>query len=207
VWLPGTTRPATTRSVGPPDPDNLSRLCLALDATGYSNRAVLDQKAVQARLLRLSLALLADIGVDIGLVRQDAGDGTTLVLPPDVDPVRALPILLDRIAEHLLADNRDHADRIRLRVALAFGPVPHGDLGWIGQTVIETHRMLDSEQLRTHLDLDPESDLAVVLSSILYDLYVSPNFGTISPDAFTQEAIVHKKYQKPAWIWRRQRSA
>src|SRR5579859_1432440 len=97
------------------------RMGFVLDVAGYGGRSVPGRDSVQRRLRRLVVATLAECGLrlDASVVdHQWTGDGINAILPADIDPPAVLAVLLRSLAAGLSRDNAEHADRIRLRMAI-----------------------------------------------------------------------------------------
>jgi hypothetical protein len=193
------------------DPDNpaflgeefVPAIGISLDTVGYGSKPFSQQQDVQARLPRLTGAILGDIGLQYdGLPRKMSGDGLDVFLPPATDPTRALPGLLSATAARLAEDNKRFQDRIRIRMAIGFDLITRGRGGLGGELIIAIKRLVDCPPVRQAMIDHPESDLAVVVSHELHDM-VARTGSLQGAFAFSRIDVVmkSKNYNTSAWLW------
>jgi hypothetical protein len=177
------------------------RLGFGVDLVGYGARSAPEKEQAQRRLRGLLTGVLGDLGVAQDETdTQVSGDGVLAFLPARVPVPVALPALLRSWCQRLAADNARYADRMRLRMAVAVGPVGWSELGFTGGTVVELGRLLDCGPLRTAIDEHP-GDLAVLVSDALFTPVVRQRYPGLDPDRFTPCAIRVKEYAAQAWLW------
>ncbi len=145
----------------------------------------------------------------VGLERDQwhkelTGDGEIDVLPPGVDVTRVVGDFVRALTTALGEVNEDHLreDRIRLRLAVHYGAVAHGALGFAGQTVIVAFRLLDSEPLRRVLHEQPDLNLACLLSESLYRDAVATGLSGLPPSAFEPVRLQVKGHSLGGYILR-----
>ena len=198
-------------------PPGRRRLCLAVDIEKYSAR----DNAGMVRLQRVLLRTLRSACARAGVVwdrcgRQAQGDGYLLVLEPDTDETRAVPRLLDGLAEGLAAANERSAGtnsgaagassatpwRIRMRASLHQGIVHEADSGYAGSAVVDLFRVLDSGPVRRALDESPDICLVAAFSDRLYQDLVGTGYEGLSADGFERAEIkvAVKNFTGVAWI-------
>ena len=178
------------------------RLIFAVDVVGYGARPGPRKREVQKRIVDLAAAVLGEIDVSHrDVIRQDAGDGMTVVLPDTVEVHRALPKLLHGWRDHLARDNEQFRDRIRIRLALAVGPIARAPLGFDGSTIVEVDRLLNSPPLRRAVVDNPESDLVAMVSQQLYNDVVGNGEPGLTAAEFTHTQVRAKEYTRPAHLW------
>lgn len=180
------------------------RMAFVLDVAEYGKRAVPARDAVQQRLRRLVVATLAECGLKLGepaIDHQWTGDGINAILPADIDPTVVLTTLLRSLAASLARDNRGHADRIRLRMAVGVGLFERGPAGFGGPVIVDINRIVDSAALRSALAAEPGADLVVAIGDRAYGLIIEPGYPGIPAGQFTRAYVVSKEYAAPAWIW------
>jgi hypothetical protein len=197
--IAASTQPAGTAVSG-------VRLCFAADIERFSRFRTPEAARAQRRFVDL----LDDARRHAGLPTmhtdlQKSGDGQFDVLPPALDESRAIPLLVEGLIDALARTNTDqnaHA-RLRIRVALHRGHVSSGINGWIGEPTIAVHRLLDSPSLRRALADHPESDLALIVSDVLFRDVIAHGFGHLSPDAFTRVSVSlpDKNFEEDGWIY------
>jgi O-acetyl-ADP-ribose deacetylase (regulator of RNase III) len=201
--VPTTDDPAPTL---PPPAEPLARKTLQLgfsiDVVGFGGRSARGREAVQHRLLALLSQILADAGTDLDHVdRIWQGDGASVYLPSDVDPTRIVTSLVDATIHRLTEDNRRHADRIRLRMAMTVGLLGQGITGYTGPIIVDLARMIDAPALRHAIAEEPDRALAVLLSDYVYGHLVQPGFSELSAAPFRRVEVVVKEFAAPAWLW------
>lgn len=178
------------------------RMGFVVDVADYSQRTEPGQCAVQQRLAALLSDVMRDIGTTLGqCYTQGTGDGMNVFLPLATDISRALPVLLTATASRLVRDNRQHADRIKLRMATDFGPVRPAAAGFSGNTIISFGRLVDSAPIRQAVSGQSAADLAVLVSDWLFAAVVSQGYAGLDPARFTRVQAVVRNFQADAWLW------
>ena len=175
-----------------------------LDVAGYGARSVPGRDRVQQRLRRLVVATLAECGLRLDATVVDhqwTGDGINAILPADIDPTAVLAVLMRSLAAGLSRDNAEHADRIRLRMAIGVGLVERNVAGFGGPVIVDINRLVDSAALRSALDAESAADLAVALSDHAFVLIIQPGYPGIPVAQFTRVSVAAKEFSGPAWIW------
>ena len=180
------------------------RMAFVLDVVGYASRTVPRQQEVQRRLRALVDATLdeCELKLDPEIVDyQWTGDGINAVLPADIDPTAALPVLIRSLASALDADNEHCADRIRMRMAVSVGLIERGATGFTGQLIVDINRLVDSAPLRAALAAAPSADLVVAVSDPVYTMMIRPGYPGIPSGQFTRVDVVAKEFSGAAWLW------
>jgi class 3 adenylate cyclase len=179
------------------------RLGFSVDIVGYSRRLAPAKEDLQQRLAALLDSVLDDSCTDITETdRQDTGDGMHVFLPQTIQLHEALPALLHSWRDRLEQDNRRFTDRMRLRLAVAVGPVGLAALGFGGSTVIEVSRLLDSPSVRQLVIDEPQRDLAAIVSDPLYSYVVGEGYPGLAADEFRLTEARVKTFSAKAWLWR-----
>jgi len=180
------------------------RMAFVLDVAGYGARTVSRQQEVQRRLRRLVEATLAGCGLRLDpeiVEHQWTGDGINAVLPADIDPTAALPLLIRSLTAALGADNARSSDRIRLRMAVSAGLIRRSVAGFSGQLILDISRLVDSSALHEALTAAPAADLAVAISDHVYAMVVRPGYQGIPDGQFSRVHVVAKEFSAAAWLW------
>lgn len=199
-WSEGRTGTGLTPRLSPAA---IRRLCLRVDTEAYSGRTPQAQVAVQSRLRALTDVSCRWAGVDVARCElQPSGDGVLVVFPAGLDEGRAVPRLLEGLADGLRRGNALDwpGDRMRLRAALGQGTVRVAENGYVGAVVVAVSRLVDSPPLRAALAARPDRDLAVALTDDLYhDLrYEVP--ARAEPYRRVRVSIPGKAFEADAWI-------
>jgi tetratricopeptide (TPR) repeat protein len=173
-----------------------------VDVVGYSARSTTAKLDAQARVVALVNGILAANGVDPAEAdRQDTGDGAIVFLPASVDLRHALSGLTKAAVEWLAEDNHRYQDRLRVRLSAVIGPVGVVPTGFVGNTVVECARLLDSELLRRAVAAHPEADLALLVSDQLYAYVIAEGYSELAPTEFESVDVQTKDFHRPAWLW------
>jgi hypothetical protein len=198
----GPTVPVSWPFDGAAEPRTAVRMGFAVDIVDYSPRPAPLKNEAQERLAGIVVRVLADLGLAAEeAARQDTGDGMNLFLPPEVELHRALPGLLRAWQHRVAADNDEHADRLRLRLAVGVGPVGSTPLGFSGNTIIEVSRLLDSDAIRTATWRHPERDLVVLVSDPLHRWVIGEGHDGLDAAAFERVEVSAKRFTATAWLW------
>ena len=145
--------------------------------------------------------MLRDIRLDLNdIEHQGTGDGLHVFLPPDVEVHRVLTHLIRATGQWLAADNAVHHDRLRIRMAAAFGPVKSASLGYSDATVVELSRLVGCAPVRSLLTRYPATDCAVIISDHLYRIAVPMGHPGLTALTFESVAVDVKEYDRPAWL-------
>jgi hypothetical protein len=189
---------------GTPD-DFGRRFCVSVDAQSYGDRDDQRQTAVQDGLIRV----LTEAADRAGLHRerwdkQPGGDGELAVLPavdPESEPrvvddyVRELDVALARYNRWLQPEAR-----LRLRVAMHFGVTFPGSNGYSGQAAVAVSRLIEAQPLRDALSAAPDANLALILSSRVYEEIVQQGHTSLRAADFRKISVQVKKFAEMAWI-------
>jgi hypothetical protein len=179
-----------------------AKMGFAIDAVGYSNRNDAAKRDVQHRISTMVDDLLEDLRLRLSDTdHHGTGDGMIVFLPGDADLGRAMNRLIRGAAEWLARDNRRFTDRLRLRMALSFGPIEPAAIGFTGNTIVECGRLVDSQPLRSALMANEAADLCVLVSNTLYRFVVGNGFPGLEAAEFVRIDDEIRNCESPAWLW------
>ncbi|GAA0917541.1 hypothetical protein [Nonomuraea longicatena] len=186
------------------DSDFSRRLIVAVDAEGYGRGDDLRHDSIQS-----GLAQVMDRGArEAGLrretwTRQEAGDGEVIVLPEGEPELQVIDDLVHRVRKALHDHNRERRDdaRLRIRISIGHGVVKRGAMGFVGQIVVTTCRLLNAQAGRTALKLNPRADLVLILTDRLYEDVVRQLHTSYRPESFTRLEVRTKQRTEIAWMW------
>jgi hypothetical protein len=201
-------RPDTGADRSPPVamPPSTVRLCLAVDIERFSRFRVPEASRAQSRLLAVLARAREQAGLGgSGVDAAKQGDGQFMVLPAGLDESVVIPGLVHGLRVALAETNADlneHA-RLRLRVALHRGHLGWGENGWIGDSAIAVHRLLDSPPVRAALVNHPDVDFALIVPDTLYRDVIAHRYGLLLPEAFeaVDVRILAKRFAERAWVY------
>ncbi|MBA9002991.1 hypothetical protein [Thermomonospora cellulosilytica] len=178
-------------------------LLTSVDATGYGRRT----DRGQARLQRGMLTVLGEAAEGAGLDRstwdrQVAGDGELAVLPDDQPEPRVVDDYVRHLEAALRRYNRGvHGDqRLRLRLAIHYGPALRGAESYDGRGVVEVSRLCDSAPLRAALK-ETGADLAVIVSDRVFHDVVDGEHTSLSASDFRKVQVKVKEFATEAFLF------
>lgn len=207
--LPGGESAGTPTTPTPAVPDRRAgavRLCVAADIQRFSRFRAPEAMRAQQRFVEALAQARRYAGIDESAVElQESGDGQFAVLPPGLDESMVVPRLIDglRIAlAHVNSDLNEHA-RLRLRVAMHRGHITPSANGWVGESSIAVHRILDSEAVRAALAADESGDFALIVPEVLYREVICQRYEGLDPDEFTHVSVTApaKGFTAEAWVY------
>jgi hypothetical protein len=204
VPLPG-SQSSIPAAPAPAHPSAAVRLCLAADIENFSRFHSPQATRAQHRFVNVLASARRHAGIDETQVElQHAGDGQLAILPPAIDESIVIPRLVEGLSLALAetnADLNDHA-RLRIRVALHRGHVSWGINGWIGDSTIAVHRIIDCPEIRTALRDNSTADFALIVPETLYNDVISHQYPGLDPHRFyhVTASLPDKNFTEPAWI-------
>ena len=185
---------------GDVSPLPLYRAVLAVDMENFSSTSAKNQQLIGALIPKVLEEALKESGMakvwEEKLFARHGGDGYVFGTDPEQLPFLISPFLgnlqnsLEHIQPVLAALDRDL--RMRLRVSIDVGPLPYHGAGdpknAMGEAMISTHRLLDSEPVRAELKrTDPDTTLvAAIISRRVYEDVVLGDFTTVRPTRWRQ---------------------
>lgn len=179
------------------------RLLLAVDAQGYGASAELFQQEIQRGMKKVLDGAAAASGLRRETwMRQESGDGELSVLPLG-EPEK---VLVDRFVRELNAELNEHnrvlaaKARVRMRVAVHFGPAGAGALGFTGAGPVVVKRLCDCAAARAALD-QTDATLVVALSRTIYEDTVAGLLVSLDPAKLRRVRVKEKEFEDDAWLW------
>ncbi|GAB1817682.1 CATRA conflict system CASPASE/TPR repeat-associated protein [Herbidospora sp. RD11066] len=180
----------------------LLRLGFSVDIVSYSSRGAPEQVILQERLASMLGTVLGDLGLTLQQTEHDGtGDGVNVFLPADIQLHLVFPRLLASWRDRLSEDNGGHGDRMRLRMAVGIGPTGVSALGFAGKTIVDIHRLVDSDVLREAAKNHQAADLVVLVTDQVHGYVVGEGYPGLDPAAFSRVEAVTKDRTAVAWLW------
>jgi hypothetical protein len=90
---------------------------------------------------------------------------------------------------------------MRLRLAVAFGPMGIAALGYSGHTIVECARLVDSQVLKDVMAERPEADIAVLVSDRLWSFVQDEGHPALADLTTTEVHVRGRNYERPAYLW------
>jgi hypothetical protein len=177
-----------------------------VDAAGFSDCSSVQQTLLNARIVQVLEAAFTRAGMaavwEARRFPSHTGDGYIIGMPPEDLPSVLHPLLRDLQSELWLLDQRRLAKepRLRLRASVHVGPLPNSG---VGAAMTETHRLLDSEQVRDALKLSHEevTYLAVIVSERVYQDAVRAEYTDLHPAQFRAVEATTKRSVERAYLY------
>lgn len=178
-------------------------LCLAIDAKGYGGRDNVGQYDLQSQLQ----AVLAEAAQAAGLdrsawQRQEQGDCEVALIPPAQPEPRLVDDFVRELDASLSLLNHDRRSeaRLRVRVAMHFGVAYQAPMGFAGEGVVVTARILNSPGIYEALEHETDANVVVAVSDRVYREVVLPRHTSLREGDFSPAEINAKEYAGTAWI-------
>ena len=193
------------------------RALLAVDMENFSRTADRNQQFIGELIPKVLEAALADSGMERvwkeKLFARHGGDGFVFGTDPEHLPFLISPFLenlqrqLEAIQPTLAA--LDRKLRMRFRVSIDVGPLPHHGSGdpknAMGKAMIDLHRRLDSEEAKAELKrTDPDATLvAAIISRRVYEDAVLGGFTPLTPARWraVRATVPDKDFQAESYLF------
>jgi Cyclic nucleotide-binding domain len=109
---------------------------------------------------------------------DDRGDGLLTVVPPSVPTALVLRYLHKELPAALEEHNRAHPDpaRIQLRVAVNVGPVISDAVGFSGEAIILTARLVEAPQFKAAME-NSQARLGIIASTFIHETVIRHDLG------------------------------
>jgi len=168
------------------------------DVAGFSlaARSDEDRRFVRAELLTMTQQALGPLWQ--ACWREDRGDGLLIVVPSSIPTAEVLERLTTALPPVLRAHNRIHREpvQIRLRVAMAVGPVEKDGPGVNGKAIIAASRLVEAPAFKRAAAAQG-ADFGIIVSPFVYQALVEPG-GTLS--GYAKVPVRVKETRESAWM-------
>jgi hypothetical protein len=104
---------------------------------------------------------------------EDRGDGLLMVIPPTFPTAEVVEHLHAGLPAALEEHNRTHRDpaRIQLRVGVNVGPVTSDEMGFSGEAIIVTARLVEAPPFKKAMD-ETGANLGIIASTFIYETVI-----------------------------------
>lgn len=131
---------------------------------------------------------------------EDRGDGVLIVAPPIAPADHYLDPMLHQLNAVLRHGNRETGSRLRMRIALHYGPVHFDDYGVTGPDTLLLFRLLEARTLKKAVSTT-DADLAAIISDAIFR-DATDRDALIDRHAYRPTTASHKEARHiPAWLW------
>ncbi|MEV5414040.1 hypothetical protein AB0K60_35055 [Thermopolyspora sp. NPDC052614] len=177
---------------------------MSSDLKGYGRSTDKKQEFLQAGFVAIhrQAAEVAGLRRDEWVI-QEGGDGELAVLPATESEPAVVDAYMRALARALRERNEGvpAADRLRLRIAVAFGTAYPASNGFAGQAVVEASRLVSSGTIKRILEDQEKVNLLLILSQRVFDDLVRQEHTSYRPDDFVNIHVHEKEYEGSAWVW------
>jgi hypothetical protein len=186
------------------------RAVLVVDAKSFSDSPSFQQGELNTEIELVVVSAFARAGLSRAWRDRrfpgHTGDGYIVGLKPE-----HLPYLIDPLLREfqLALRERDHRrlagqPRLRLRASVHVGPLPDKGLSndGVGKPMTDTHRLLDSDQVRELLDRTHEdvTFVAAIISHRAYEDAVEGGYTGLHPAEFVRVEATAKRFAERAYL-------
>jgi hypothetical protein len=181
------------------DGENCTVLLTDVVGFGAERRSDLDRQIIRERHLEMMRLTLGPLWQSC--FHQDRGDGILLIVPPQVTTTSVLSRINRELPDRLRLYNRTFADsaRIDLRVAANVGPVTDDDLGYTGESIIRTSRLVESLAFKEAM-ADTGAALGIMVSPFVYETAIGRVADFVYAAEYEQVAVTNKEFAGLAWM-------
>ncbi|HEV7648688.1 MAG TPA: AAA family ATPase [Actinophytocola sp.] len=174
-----------------------------MDVEGFGDhrRNNVDQLAVRTGLYRALPQAFRAAGISwADCEHEDRGDGTLVLVPPDVPKAPLVEDLPGALVAALREHNSRHREpaQVRLRMALHAGEINYDEHGVTSVAINLAFRLLDSEPVKSALAESP-GVLAIITSAWFFEEVVRHSRGC-DPAAYRSVSVTVKETTADAWV-------
>lgn len=168
------------------------------DVTGFGARTRVDEDRRIIREALFSMTHRTLRGMPEGWSWDDRGDGLLVVIPPSIPTA----LVIDQLHRELPAALDEHnrvsrgSARIQLRVAINVGPVATDSMGFSGEAIIVTARLVEARPLRDAMHSCGAS-LGLIASTFIYETVIRHDRGLTG---YSHIEVDVKETNVTAWI-------
>jgi hypothetical protein len=167
-------------------------------AFGAVTRTDPDRLIIRDALARMTNAALHGLP-DVRL--EDRGDGTLIVIPPNVSTAKVMEQLLQELPGGLDRHNRSQRGPVQfqLRLAINVGPVVSDTAGVSGEAIIVAARLLEAPDFKEAL-ANSTAHLGVIASPFVYETVVRHVQDSSYAGSYSQIPVKVKGFGTTAWM-------
>ncbi|MFI6457308.1 hypothetical protein ACIBF6_37845 [Streptosporangium amethystogenes] len=179
-------------------------LIMSSDLRGYGQGTDKRHEAMQHGFVDIHRHAAARAGLNRDRwAIQPGGDGELAVLPASEPDPLVVDQYIRALHQALTSHNEGLAEeeRLRLRVALAFGTAYPSVNGYAGQAVVEASRLVDWQPLKKIFKKRADMNIALILSQRVFEDVVRQGHTSYDTGDFHRVTVQEKEFSGPAWIW------
>jgi CRP-like cAMP-binding protein len=195
VW---TDDALTVRQIQPPlSGHNCTVLLTDVVGFGSARRNDEDRRIIREALFGMTHTMLRGVAAR----SEDRGDGLLTVVPSDVPTAVVMERLVKELPSALAQHNitvRESA-RFQLRVAINVGPVTTDIMGFNGEAIIITARLIEAPIFKEGM-VKTHADVGVIAASFVYDAVIKHSPNPADLVGYSQVGASLKDFTAPAWM-------
>lgn len=197
------TARAAMRPRSAPEPPFSGENCTIVltDVVGYGayERNDRDRRTIRGAHQNMMQAALGDMWKKERT--RDRGDGLLVVVPPHFPTIAVMERLHRTLPEELRRHNGAHDAPVcfQLRIAVHVGPVTTDEVGWSGEVIIRTARLLEAPVLKEAMAATGAS-LGVIVSMFVYETVIRHADEWADQDSYNEVEAHVKESRVPAWM-------
>ncbi|GHE40144.1 hypothetical protein GCM10017673_48160 [Streptosporangium violaceochromogenes] len=179
-------------------------LIMSSDLRGYGQGTDRRHEIMQRNFVDLHATAAVAAGLDRESWEiQPGGDGELAILPASESEPRVVDTYMRALHQDLVRRNSVLApdERLRLRVALAFGTAYPSANGYAGQAVVEASRLVAWQPLKEIFNARAEVNIAVILSRRVFEDVVLQEHTSYREADFQKVMVRRKEFSGLAWVW------
>ncbi|OLF10702.1 hypothetical protein BLA60_16195 [Actinophytocola xinjiangensis] len=179
------------------------RTIIAVDIEGLldANREIDNYRETRKGMYEVLRTAFSESGIELDICEvQDRGDGTLVLVPPDISKSLVADRLPYRISSAVIRhnDRRVHPAPLRLRIGVHAGDLRTEDGYRSGRAVLTAVRLVDADVVSKELRAAGAS-VAVIVSEEFYTQIIQPDMGT-SPRSYQPVAVPIEDTAIRAWL-------
>jgi hypothetical protein len=174
---------------------------LLTDVVGFGapHRTDWDRAIIRREHMEIIQRSLAPVWA--ACIWQDRGDGLLIVAPPQVTTAKIMNCINRELPDQLRLHNRTFAEAVcfNLRVAVNVGPVVGDLVGFNGESIIRTARLVEAPVLKDAMKR-VGAVLGIAVSPFVYETAIGVTGDVLVAAEYEQVEVNHKDFAGPAWV-------
>jgi hypothetical protein len=181
------------------DGENCTVLFTDVVGFGSGHRSDLHRQIIREEhleMMRLTLGPLWE-----SCFHQDRGDGLLIIVPPQVTTAKVMSCVNRELPDRLRLHNGIYAESARfdLRVSVNVGPVTGDRLGFSGEAIIRTSRLVEAAAFKNAM-AGTGAALGIMVAPFVYETAIGRMGDFIYAAEYQQVEVVNKEFAGPAWM-------
>ena len=167
---------------------------------GASNRTDGDRGLIREALFRMIQEAVQGLP---GVRSEDRGDGSLIVVPPNVPTAEAIDQLLrvlpGALDQHNSSQRNRNTARFQLRLSVSVGPVESDTMGVSGETIIIASRLVEAPAFKEAF-VGSTARLGIIVSQFIYDTVIRHSRDQDYTASYFEVPVEVKEFRTTAWM-------